>query len=163
MKTVLFLCDFVLFLYHIYTCFYLQLLLYFNISTNVIIDFNFYPRINNKHSGERRHTFSGISTNISGNVTKHSAECCQTFWEMLRYITGNVLKHCRECRQTFSQCCQRFWGISSNILGNVAKLLSLTSECFAVHYVLISSNQNEYLYSFSVCKNVLLANPKETF
>ena len=62
-----------------------------------------------------------------------------------------------ECRETF-------WGTFSNILGNVAKLLSLlVSECFTVHYVLISSNQSEYLYSFPVCKNALPANAKETF
>ena len=74
------------------------------------------------------------------------------------YIPGkNVLKHSGECRQTFRE-------MSPNIPGNVAKLLSsLISECFTVHYLLISSNQSEYLYSFPVCKNVLPANPKETF
>ena len=68
------------------------------------------------------------------------------------------------------ECPQILRGMSPNILGNVSKysgnvpkLLSLIYECFTVHYVLISSNQSEFLYSFSVCKNVLLANPKETF
>ena len=83
-------------------------------------------------------------------------ECPQTFQGLSSNIPRNVLKYSREYRQTFR-------GMSQNILGNVAKLLSLISECFTVHYVLISSNQSEYLYSFSVCKNVLLANPKETF
>ena len=72
------------------------------------------------------------------------------------YIPGNVAKLSVEYPQIFR-------GISPIIPGNVAKLLSLISESFTVHYVLISSNQSEYLYTFPVCKNVLLANPKETF
>ena len=39
----------------------------------------------------------------------------------------------------------------------------LISECFTVHYVLISSNRSKHLYSFPVCKTVLLANAKERF
>ena len=109
-----------------------------------------------KHSGECRQIFGGMSSNIPGNVAKHSGECPQTFRGMSPNIPGNVAKHSGECPQTFR-------GMSPNIPGNVAKLLSLISECFTVHYVLISSNQSEYLYSFPVCKNVLLANPKETF
>ena len=115
------------------------------------------------YSGECRQIFRGMSPNIPGNVAKHSRECRQTFQGMSSNIPGNVLKYSGECHQTFR-------GMSSNIPGNVpkipenvAKLPSLISECFTVHYVLISSNQSEYLYSFPVCKNVLLANPKETF
>ena len=72
------------------------------------------------------------------------------------YIPGNVAKHFGEYRQTFR-------GMSQSIPGNVAKLSSLISECFTFHYFLISSNQSEYLYGFPVYKNVLLANPEETF
>ena len=85
-----------------------------------------------------------------------SGKCCETFREISSKIPGNVAKHSGECPQTF-------WGMSQNVPGNVAKLLSLISERFTVYYVLISSNQREYLYSFPVCKNSLLANPKETF
>ena len=89
---------------------------------------------------------------IPGNVAKHSGECRQSFRGISSNIPGSV-----EYRQAFR-------GMSQNIPGNVVKLLSsLISECFTVHYVLISSNQSEYLYSFPVCKNVLPANPKETF
>ena len=107
------------------------------------------------YSGECPQTFWGMSPNIAGNVPKHSRECPQKFRGMSPNIPGNVLKYSWECRQTFQ-------GMSQNILGSVAKLLPLISECFTVRYVLISSNQSEYLYSFPVCKNVLLANPKET-
>ena len=93
------------------------------------------------YSGECRQIFRGMFSNIPGNVLN---------------IPGNVTKRSGECPQIFR-------GMSQNIPGNVAKLLSLISECFTVHCVLISSNQSEYLYSFPVCKNVLLANPKETF
>ena len=102
-----------------------------------------------KHSRECPQTFWRISSNILGNVTKHSGECHQTFWGMSPNITGNVLKYSREWRQRFR--------------GNIAQLLSLISECFTIHYVLINLNKGEYLYNFPVSKNVLLANPKETF
>ena len=100
--------------------------------------------------------FRGMSPNILGNVAKHSGECPQIFRGMSPNTLGNVLKYSGECRQTFQ-------GMSQNIPGNVTKLLSLISECVTVRYVLISSNQSEYLYSCPVCKNVLLTNPKETF
>ena len=102
-----------------------------------------------KHYEECPQTFQGMSSNIPENIVKHSGECSQTFWGMSPNITGNVLKYSREWRQ-------RFWG-------NVAQLLSLISECFTIHYVLINLNKGEYLYNFPVSKNVLLANPKETF
>ena len=105
---------------------------------------------------------------IPGNVAKHTGECPQTFLGLFPSIPGNVPKHSGECPQIFLGMSPNipgnvFQGMSQNIPGNVTKLLSLISECFTVHYVLISSNQSEYLYSFPVCKNVLLANPKETF
>ena len=93
---------------------------------------------------------------IWGNVSKYSGKCRQTFWGMSLYITGNVIKHSREF-------CQIFREMSPNIPGDVTKLLSLISECFTVHYLLISSNQSEYLHSFPVCKSLLLANPKGKF
>ena len=109
-----------------------------------------------KHSGECPQTFRGMSSNILGNIANHSRECPQTFWGMSSNILGNVAKHSRECPQIFR-------GMSPNIPGYVTKLLSLISECFTVHYLLISSNQSEYLYSFPVCMNVLLPNLMETF
>ena len=109
------------------------------------------------YSGECRKTFWGMFSNIPGNVLKSSGECCQTFREMSSNIAEKVAKHSREYRQTFRR-------MSQNIPVNFVKLLSsLVSECFTVHYVLISSNQSEYLYSFPVCKNALPANAKETF
>ena len=109
-----------------------------------------------KHFGECHQTFQGISSNIPRNATKHSGDCPQIFWGTSSNIPGNVPKHSGKYPQTFR-------GMSQNIPGNVAKLLSLISEYLPVHYVLISSNQCEYLYSFPVCKNVLLADAKETF
>ena len=122
-----------------------------------------------KHSRECPETSRGMSPNIPGNVLKHSGECPQIFRGMSPNILGNVLKYSGECWQTFR-------GMFLNIPGNIAKYFgecpktfrgmspnyycqSLISEFFTVHYVLISSNQSDYLYSFPVRKNLLLANP----
>ena len=76
----------------LYTGFYLRLLLYFNISTDVILDFNFYPRINRQYIHtyqtfrECRQTFRRMSPNILGNVAKHSWECRFT----LRGMSSNI-------------------------------------------------------------------------
>ena len=120
----------------------------------------------------------GNAPNIPGNIAKYSGKCHQTFRRMLPNVPGNVLKYSGECRQTLrgmssnipeniakhsGECSQTFWGMSPNILGNVAQLLLLISECFTIHYVLINLNKGEYLYNFPASKNVLLANPKETF
>ena len=132
------------FLYYMYTCFYLWLLLYFNISPDVIIDFNFCPRINRQYIHTNQ-TFRGMSPNISKNVAKHSGECCQTFRGMSLYSTGNVLKHSWECCQTFcgiffffysGECPQTFRGMSPNIPGKVAKH---SGEC---HYTLRGMSSN---------------------
>ena len=54
-----------------------------------------------KHSGERRQTFQGMSSNILGNVAKYSGECRKTFLGMSPNIPGNVLIYSGECHQTF--------------------------------------------------------------
>ena len=95
---------------------------------------------------------------IPGNVAKHSVECPQTFRGMSSNIPGNVAKHSGECPKTFRGMSPNIPGNVPKIPENVAKLPSLISECFTVHYVLISSNQSEYLYSCPVCKNVLKGN-----
>ena len=50
--------EFCSFVYHMYTCFYLWLLLYFlYISADVIIDLNYYLRINKKYIHSYIHTY----------------------------------------------------------------------------------------------------------
>ena len=118
--------------------------------------------------GECRQIFRGMSPNIPENVLKHPGECGQTFRRMSPNIRrmspnipGNVLKHSGECHQTFRRMSsnilenvvkhsgkypQTFRAISPNIPGNVPKrsgeclqITIVNSECFTVHYVLISS------------------------
>ena len=72
-----------------------------------------------KHSGECRQTFQGMSSNIPGNVAKHSGKCRKTFKRMSPNILGNVIKHSGEC-------CQTFRWMSSYIPGNVLKY---SEEC----------------------------------
>ena len=79
---------------------------------------------------------------ILGNVAKHFGECPQTFRGMSPNIPGNVAKHSGNALKYSGEFHQTFRGMSQNIRENVAKLLSLISECFTVHYVLISSNQS---------------------
>ena len=99
-----------------------------------------------KHSGECPQTSRGMWPNIQenvpkhpANVTKYSRECPQTFRRMSPNIPKNILKYSGEC-------CQTFRAISPNIPGNVPKrsgeclqITIVNSECFTVHYVLISS------------------------
>ena len=54
----------------------------------------------------------------------------------------------------------KFWWIPKVLRYNSFLLIS---ECFTIHYVLISSNRSKHLYSFPVCKTVLLANAKQRF
>ena len=76
---------------------------------------------------------------IINNLLFNSGECPQIFRGMSPNIAGNDLKYSGECFQTI-------WEMSQNIPRNIGKLLSLISECFTAHYVLISSNEIEYLY-----------------